>query len=121
VIGLGLNVALGSPLLSTIAATGLPATDLVTAGLEQPCRNSLAAALVAALLRGLPEFERQGLRAFLEEWRAADVLRGRVVEVQAAEAVRGTARGIDQHGALLVETPQGVRRFISGDVTVRAA
>jgi biotin-(acetyl-CoA carboxylase) ligase len=29
------------------------------------------------------------------------------------------ARGIDSHGALLVETPAGVRRFISGEVTVR--
>lgn len=122
VIGLGINVALGSPLLSAIAATGLPATDLVTAGLDQPCRNSLAAAMIAAILRGLIEFERQGLRAFVEEWRAADVLRGRAVEVQTADgAVRGTARGIDVHGALLLETPQGVRRFISGDVTVRPA
>jgi biotin-(acetyl-CoA carboxylase) ligase len=29
------------------------------------------------------------------------------------------ARGIDTHGALLVETPGGVHRFISGEVTVR--
>ena len=32
---------------------------------------------------------------------------------------RGVARGIDAHGALLVETPEGVRRFISGEVSVR--
>jgi biotin-(acetyl-CoA carboxylase) ligase len=38
----------------------------------------------------------------------------------AAGNTRGIARGIDMHGALVVETPQGVRRFISGDVTVRA-
>ena len=31
----------------------------------------------------------------------------------------GLARGIDLHGALLVETPQGLQRFISGDVSVR--
>ena len=35
------------------------------------------------------------------------------------EITRGVARGIDAHGALLVETPAGVRRFISGEVTVR--
>jgi biotin-(acetyl-CoA carboxylase) ligase len=29
------------------------------------------------------------------------------------------ARGIDVHGALLLETPAGVQRFIAGDVTVR--
>ncbi len=122
VIGLGLNVALGSTLLRKIAATGLPATDLVTAGIERPCRSALAAAVIAACLRGLPEFERQGLRPFVEEWRRADVLHGRPVDVHAADGVaRGRARGIDVHGALLIETDQGVRRFISGDVTVRPA
>lgn len=120
VIGLGVNVALGSDVLRKIAATGLPATDLLAAGMERPCRSALAAAVIASLLRGLPEFERHGLHSFVDEWHAADVLRGRAVEVQAANsAVRGTARGIDAHGALLVETAQGVRRFISGDVTVR--
>jgi hypothetical protein len=29
------------------------------------------------------------------------------------------ARGIDAHGALLVETHEGVKRFISGEVSVR--
>jgi len=37
----------------------------------------------------------------------------------AGEITRGMARGIDAHGALLVETPGGVQRFISGEVTVR--
>ena len=36
------------------------------------------------------------------------------------EVTRGMARGIDAHGALLVETPGGVQRFISGEVSVRA-
>ena len=122
VIGLGLNVALGGALLRKIAAMGLPATDLVTAGMQQPCRNSLAAALIGAILRALPQFERLGLRPFVEEWRSADVLHGRPVDVHASDGVaRGLARGVDVHGALLIETAQGVRRFISGDVTVRPA
>ena len=67
------------------------------------------------------QFEREGLKPFIEEWRTADALRGRPVSVSAADGTaRGLARGIDLHGALLVETPQGVRRFIAGDVTVRA-
>jgi hypothetical protein len=32
---------------------------------------------------------------------------------------RGVARGIDLRGALMLETREGLRRFISGDVTVR--
>jgi len=120
VIGIGLNMALGAALLEKISETGMAATDLASAGLAQASRNSVAAALVSACLRGLRAFEREGLTPFIEEWRTADALRGRPVDVTAGDGVaHGLARGVDVHGALLVETPQGVRRFISGDVTVR--
>ncbi|MGH7072374.1 MAG: biotin--[acetyl-CoA-carboxylase] ligase [Acetobacteraceae bacterium] len=120
VIGIGLNVVLGADLLQEIGKTGVAATDLVTAGLEQPSRNALAASLVTQVVRGLLVFEKEGLRPFAEEWRTADALRGRQIDVHTLEGVaRGLARGIDLHGALVVETPNGVRRFISGDVTVR--
>jgi len=121
VIGIGLNVALGEGVLRKIAQTGLPAVDLASAGVTAASRNAVAAGLIAECLRGLREFEREGLRPFSEEWRNADALRGRPVEVRAAEGTttRGYARGIDVRGALMLETPAGVKRFISGDVTVR--
>lgn len=123
VIGVGLNVALGEEMLARVAASGLAAADLSAAGLAAPSRNRVAAGLVGECLRGLMEFERQGLKPFIEEWRSADALRGPPVDVRAAEGTlsRGLARGIDVHGALMVETPQGIRRFISGDVSVRPA
>lgn len=122
VVGIGLNVALGVELLGKIAATGLKATDLLSVSEVPISRNALAAALIEACIRGLLEFEQQGLRPFVEEWRHADALRGREVAVQAAdETVRGLARGIDLGGALLVETPQGLKKFYSGEVTVRPA
>jgi len=123
VIGIGLNVSLSAEVLKKIAAAGLPAADLASAGPNARSRNRLAAHLIAECLRGLTEFERGGLKPFIEEWRSADALRGRPVEVKAVEGStsRGLARGIDVHGALMVETPQGIRRFISGDVTVRPA
>jgi len=123
VIGIGLNVALGAEVLRKIAAAGLPAADLASARPNAPSRNRLAAGLIAECVRGLAGFERGGLKPFIEEWRSADALRGRPVDVRAVEGStsRGLARGIDVHGALMVETPQGIRRFISGDVTVRPA
>lgn len=121
VIGIGLNVALGAELLQRIGETGVAAIDIVSAGLKQPSRNALAAALIDQAVRGLLAFEKQGLRPFMEEWRSADALRGHQVDVHTLEGVaRGLARGIDLHGALVLETPHGVRRFVSGDVTVRA-
>ena len=121
VIGIGLNVALGEAVSRKIAAAGLAAADLSSAGSAAPSRNRLAAGLIAECLRGLTEFEREGLKPFMDEWRAADALRGRPVEVRAAEGTttRGFARGIDVHGALMLDTPAGVKRFISGDVSVR--
>jgi BirA family biotin operon repressor/biotin-[acetyl-CoA-carboxylase] ligase len=121
VIGIGLNVALGAALLEKIASLGAPATDLASAGAGR-ARNAVAAALVSSTLAGLGTFETGGLKPFIEEWRAADALAGRAVEVTAAEGTaRGVARGVDVHGALLLETREGLRRFIAGDVSVRGA
>lgn len=121
VIGIGLNIALGAPLLEQIATTGLPPIDLVSAGLKGPRRNAVSAALITSFIEGLLEFERTGLKGFVQRWMDADVLRGRPVTVTGTDGLtKGVARGIDLDGALLVETPQGLLRFISGDVSVRA-
>ena len=122
VVGIGLNVALGAELLEQIATTGLAATDVASVATRRVSRNELAAAVIDACIRGLIEFEHDGLRPFIEEWRHADALRGRLVSVHAGEeTTRGLARSIDLGGALLIETPSGLRKFYSGEVTVRPA
>jgi len=68
----------------------------------------------------LADFPRHGLAPHLLRWSALDALQGCEVRVEnSGEITRGLARGIDSHGALLVETPAGVQRFISGEVSVR--
>jgi BirA family transcriptional regulator, biotin operon repressor / biotin---[acetyl-CoA-carboxylase] ligase len=122
VVGIGLNVALGDELLKEIAAVGMVPTDLRSSGVAEPSRNRIAAGVIAGCVEGLQEFEHEGLKPFIGPWRDVDALHGRQVEIHSLEgSARGVARGIDVHGALLLETPQGIRRFISGDVTVRAA
>jgi BirA family transcriptional regulator, biotin operon repressor / biotin---[acetyl-CoA-carboxylase] ligase len=120
VIGIGLNVLLGANLLKQIAAAGTEAIDLKAAGLESASRNAIVSSLIDALLGGLVEFQKQGLRPFIEEWRRADALRGRMVNVLAGDdSARGLARGVDIGGALLVETSEGLKKFVSGEVSVR--
>ncbi len=85
-----------------------------------PDRNRIVAAVLARLVPALEGFPRHGLLPHLESWQDCDALKDREVRVEnAGEFTRGIARGIDAHGALLVETPAGVQRFISGEVTVR--
>jgi BirA family biotin operon repressor/biotin-[acetyl-CoA-carboxylase] ligase len=121
VIGIGLNVALGASMIEQVKATGTQAIDLTALGLS-PCeRNAIVAALIAEVIGGLVQFEREGFSAFAEEWRAADALSGKVVQVSVdAGIVSGHARGIDLDGALCVQTREGIQRFVTGDVSVRA-
>lgn len=122
VVGIGLNVALGSELLEKIAATGLAATDLASVASARVSRNELAAKIIDHSIRGLKAFGREGLKPFLDEWQQADALHAREVTVHiGGEVVRGLARGIDLGGALMVETREGLRKFLSGEVTVRPA
>jgi BirA family transcriptional regulator, biotin operon repressor / biotin---[acetyl-CoA-carboxylase] ligase len=121
VIGIGLNVALDAAARTRISATGTEPCDLLSLGVSPLHRNQVATSLIQCLLRGLAVFEHDGFKPFRDEWQRADALRGRAVNVTTVQdATRGTARGIDVDGALLVETSRGVIRFVSGDVTVRA-
>lgn len=123
VIGVGLNVALGPQLLEQVRASGTEAADLgaLASGEAGIDRNRLAAALLAACVSGLVQFEQQGFRPFMAEWRAADSLAGKAVLVSAeGGSIAGHARGIDVDGALCVQTRDGLQRFVTGEVTVRA-
>ncbi|HTB65691.1 MAG TPA: biotin--[acetyl-CoA-carboxylase] ligase [Steroidobacteraceae bacterium] len=121
VIGMGLNVALDEAARTQITATGTHACDLRSLGVSPLQRNEIVTSLIQCLIGGLIVFEHEGLKPFREEWQHADALRGRAVSVATVqETTRGVARGIDIDGALLVETPKAVVRFVSGDVSVRA-
>jgi BirA family biotin operon repressor/biotin-[acetyl-CoA-carboxylase] ligase len=122
VIGLGLNVALGEAVLRQVAASGTQASDLIALGVERPERNRLAAALIASIVAGLEQFERDGFGAFAPEWRAADALAGKSVVISSNGAsVTGHARGIDSGGALCLQTREGLQRFVTGEVSARVA
>jgi BirA family biotin operon repressor/biotin-[acetyl-CoA-carboxylase] ligase len=122
VIGLGLNVLLDEAARAEVKAAGNVPDDLFAEGRAVPDRNALVAALLSHLVPELVEFPRSGLAPHLGRWAGSDALRDREVRVEnAGEVMRGVARGIDAHGALLVETPGGVQRFISGEVSVRSS
>lgn len=121
VIGLGLNVALGERLQQELLAAGAHSTDLAALGVLDCDRNRLTAALLSECVEGLRRFERSGFECFISHWRGADALAGKAVLVSGADGVvAGHARGIDVAGALCVQTREGLRRFATGEVSVRA-
>jgi len=120
VVGIGLNVLLDEAARAAVKAAGNTADDMRSHRKAVPDRNRIVAELLARLVPALDGFPRHGFTPWLEDWHAADALFDLEVRIEnAGEISRGIARGIDTHGALLVETPSGVQRFISGEVTVR--
>ncbi len=64
--------------------------------------------------------ERDGFGAVLDEWRKYSVTLGQEVNVIGVkETFAGTAVDIDEDGALLIDTGEGRRRVLAGDVSIR--
>ena len=104
VLGIGVNVTTESfpPELAEIA------TSLRLAG-----QNTTAATVLADLLAGLGRWIDAPPDAVLEAWRSRDALKGESVRWADGE---GIAAGIDDSGALVVETGDGPVSLDAGEV-----
>lgn len=117
VVGIGINVnnRQFSPEL----------TELATAMSAAGGREYDRAELIWAVCRQFEHFygrfmQTQDLRAFTDDYNRCLVNRGRSVRVLDPQgAFEGIARGIAADGALEVETPEGVQKITSGEVSVR--
>ncbi len=116
VIGVGLNVNMQDCDVNI----DQPWVDLHEIKGEPVSRNRVAGVLLNELMHVTHEFQQNGLSPFLDEWAAADAYAGQTVLIHMAdEHIPGEARGIDASGAILVETEAGLRRFHSGEVSLR--
>ena len=115
VAGIGLNVNM--PLVDT-ESIQRPWTDLATARGSKVDRNRLAAQLLNELSSGLTDIAGGNMSAWLEQWRQRDFLHGRQVLVEGSPTLAGKAAGIDQHGALLINTETGQSAVAGGEATL---
>lgn len=117
VIGVGVNVA-GTE--SFRAELEQPVTDLAEQ-LGEVDRNRLLEEIVAQMVEHLERFDREGFSPFRLEWEAMHAQQNQMVELHTAagERIPGQAVGVDAQGALLLAQESGVRRFHSGEVSLR--
>jgi BirA family biotin operon repressor/biotin-[acetyl-CoA-carboxylase] ligase len=117
VLGVGINVHM--PSSEATAGIDQPWTDLHSR-LPDCSRNTLAALLLEELLGGLTLFAGHGFQPFKDAWEQMDGLRGQAIKVFAGnEVVHGTASGIDETGALLLNTGKQILKLHSGEVSLR--
>ena len=123
VTGLGLNTRMpAAARLRLVEQQAIIIADLHEVfGEATPARNTLIAAIVEELVEAIVTFSRHGFDAFAEEWRTHDALKDAAVRVLCSnEVINGIARGVDTDGALIVEVDGQPRRFVSGEVSLRA-
>ncbi len=117
-IGLNLNLAkedvpaeIRERAISVLIATG-----------HRCDRVAVANSLFTRLNIRYDEIVTQGFAAVRPAWEGYSGLTGkRVTVVDAGTREEGIVKGIDSDGALLLETPRGIRRIIAGDVSLEGA
>lgn len=115
VIGIGINVAMSAEARAQI---NQPVQDFVHASGHGVSRNRLAAVLLSALARTLPQFGRDGFAVFRDDWRRYDALVDTSVKLELPNRlVEGIARGVDEHGALIIEHDGRRETFVSGHLS----
>lgn len=97
-----------------------PATSLFLEGGKAISRLEFTRALLGALDDLYDTYLKNGYGPVREEWLARCNVLGRQVRITFQESeLRGTAKGIDEEGALLVQRPDGrIERVLAGDVTI---
>ncbi len=119
-IGVGINCDLPTITPDSAGVASLPPASLASRARSALDRTQIAADLVAGIVRALDRHREEGFGAFQADWQDRDYLRHQPVQVFSDERVRhGLARGIDEHGALRVETDEGLLTLMSGEVRVR--
>lgn len=119
VIGVGINLQLPEQIVHKIDQ---PVTDLAHASTVSVNPNVLMAKLLAHLAEVLAIFEKSGLDALREEWTAHHAYHQRPVRMLMPDGseVAGIVQAISDNGTLIVETANGLQKFMSGEISLRS-
>ncbi|HEV8329801.1 MAG TPA: biotin--[acetyl-CoA-carboxylase] ligase [Steroidobacteraceae bacterium] len=123
-IGIGINMRMPAPVRLMLAEQQAALIADVHEIMRErtPTRNALIAMLAEEMTKMLQTFGQRGFEPFADEWRRLDTLADAPVRVMSGtETTFGRARGVELDGTLLVDVDGVLRRFASGEVSLRAA
>lgn len=119
VVGVGINLRL-PPEAGVDYPTGV--TDLATCLAQPPGTSRLLGLVLVQLNRLLEIYAAAGFVALRGAWQQRNAFADLPVRIIGeAEALAGTCLGVDEDGALLLQTEDGLRRVLSGEVSLRMA
>lgn len=114
VLSLGINL---NQTREELAAIDRPATSCALETGRAWNADTVLATLIEELKTLYKTFLKAGFPAFKNEWESLNSLRGTDITLDlGTRTIAGTVEGIDDTGALILATPEGVRTFSSGEV-----
>jgi len=118
ILGIGLNISMKDD----TKIIDQPWTCLENELLHQPDRNNWAVSLIACVYNCLRDFETSGLDNVQKLWQRVDRVYDQTVALSVGnKQINGVAKGIDQFGALLLQTDTGMQTFQAGEVSLKPA
>ncbi len=122
VTGIGLNVDLPDAMHALEKSTMMnKIVDLRQCTDNPPSREQLSVAVIESLFGCMVKFESDGFVPFHDDWKKVDWLSGRQIIVDGADGpCAGTADGVDDDGALIIQTDHDRRRIINGSITLQS-
>ena len=118
VMGIGLNLSVSNNLRRQLAQPVVGLNELLPV---LPERNQMFAVILCELHSVLCEFAAHGFAALRAEWEHHHGWQGLPVLLALPDGgkAKGVARGVDDTGALCVETAQGISHFNAGEISLR--
>jgi len=123
VIGIGLNLVRDAQMEAALGRDLAGVSEAMTTFDAQRDPTRILAAIANRLARMRNDFLAQGFAPMAARWSARDAFRDEPVRLlhDGAVLAEGLARGVDGDGHLLLETPEGLQRIASGEVSLRGA
>ena len=116
VVGVGINLALPQTVKQQI--------DQQVVDLREICpnlnRQQVTAVLISQIVQLLSDYAVKGFRYYRQTWQTYDALFGLpVYAIGLAQTIEGTAAGIDEQGAFLIQTATGLQAISGGEISIR--
>lgn len=119
VIGVGINVLM-SPQSKQNESIDQPWIDLSSITDRKLDRNKLLAAIINKLVNNIELFASEGFAVFVKAWQALHAYQDSYVRlIMSPNEIEGICRGVDEHGALLLERYGKIEAYHGGEISVR--
>ena len=119
VVGLGLNLKSEKSMVQAIDQPWTALDAILSAPLG---RNKVAASLLNHIVPLLDAYEPKGFSAYKAEWEILNAHTNRNVDLFIGiNKASGVMRGVNESGALLLETEKGLEVFHGGEISLRSA